>query len=272
MRDKRFNPKNITLTFEDANFECMRCGRCCFGPTRYYGIKMFYQEVRAIQNYIKKMPQADLKEFAWDYCTSMGAVGLIGHEEFFSEFKGAIENFFSSVSNKFSDKEKGFFVEYYVLKTMQDSNRCIFFNPMDNSCFIHKVRPMVCRLYPFYSEIDLEKGSIDVKCHRDEECPGLTSKTQSDNIALGKDGMDFAAIIYNHYATLSELLEPIDKEKSEYFREFYTDTLKYRLATETETKERYEKMKNGNLKFMKNKSTIRDLFAEANLIEFSRRS
>jgi Fe-S-cluster containining protein len=267
--NKQFNPRNITLTFEeDMHFECIRCGECCSGPTRHFGIKMFYQEVMAIQDYLKnKVSLKELQEFAWDYCTSMEAVGLIGNMDFFADFKASIENFFSPVSQMFTDKCEEFFVEYYVLKTMQDSNRCIFFNPLEKSCFIHPTRPMICRLYPFYSEMDLGQGSIDIKSHKTEECPGLSSEIQSDNIYLGKEGMNFATMVYNHYATLSKLLKPIDKEKSEYFRNFYTDTLKYRLATEEEAREQQKKIEDGNLNFSKSKAIIRDLFMEANLIE-----
>jgi Fe-S-cluster containining protein len=268
MKRSRFNPRNITLTFEkDMHFECMRCGKCCFGPTRHFGIKIFYQEVMAIQDFLGKVSVKELQDFAWDYCTSMDAVGLIGNMEFFEDFKASIRSFFYPVSQTFSDKNKEFFVEYYVLKNMQDSNRCIFFNPLENSCFIYPVRPMICRLYPFYSEMDLERGSIDIKSHKTEKCPGLSSDSPCDNIYLGKEGMDFAAIIYNHYATLSELLKPIDKEKSDYFRDFYTDTLKYKLATEEEVEREQKKIEEGNLKFERGGPIIRDLFVEANLIE-----
>jgi Fe-S-cluster containining protein len=266
-RDKGQARGSIALSLvsqPSQTFECQRCGQCCFGPSRRYGIKIFYQEVRAIQEHLKGLLCTEkFEEYAWDYLTFFGRPESIGDKAFLETFKESLRDFFYSVSQSSSDREK-LYVEYYVLKTYRDSGRCIFYNPLARSCLIHEVKPHTCRLYPFYAEINLEKGYIRVRAYPGEPCPGLGSGKASDVFELGSRAIEFTGCLRSHYSKLAELMEPHDPEKAKAIAEFYGEKLKYRLRNQEEALRQYEKIASRR-KY--EGIEARDLFLEKGLVE-----
>ncbi len=249
--------RELTLNFDsiDKGFKCRRCGRCCFGESRSIGIKLFFQEVSKIQEYLSSKSSEDFEEFAWDYATFGGLPELIGNSEFLEDFRNQLQDFFFSVGRSFDSSH--FFVEYYVLKTFQDSGRCIFFNPLTNSCFIHDARPMTCRLYPYYATIDLSQGKIEFRQHNDE-CLGLSTEHDSDALKLSREGLALAATIREHYSTLAGFLS---EEESLAIRKLFVTNLQYREATREEAEREYKKMTSSRAE------DIKDHFLENNLIQ-----
>lgn len=226
--------RSISLSLypdSSENFKCQRCGRCCHGPSRKYGIKLLYQEVQSIQRHLEGLMETGrFADFAWDYLTFFGRAERIGDGSFLKALKDSMKDFFFSVSQTSTDK-KDLYVEYYVLKTYRDSGRCIFFNPLERSCLVHEVRPHTCRLYPFYAEIDLETEEIKLGSYSEKECPGLGCQEAISILELGEKALSMAGSLHSHYSKLAELLAIRDPPKSDAVGEFYVRKLKYRLAT-----------------------------------------
>lgn len=262
-------PRSINLYLEPhspRSFECQRCGKCCYGPSRKYGIKLLYQEVREIQEHLEGLIGTDnFEEFAWDYCTSFGDVGSIGDKAFLETFRESLRDFFLSVSQSSTDKKK-LYVEYYVLKTYRDSGRCIFYNPLERSCLIHDVKPLTCKLYPFYAEIDLAEEKIKVSSYPEEECPGLGCNNSVNIFELGEKALSLAGSLRSHYSKLAELLETHDLHKSSAIDEFYVKKLKYRLASPKQMNREFKKISSGKY----NNIEAKDLFLEKGLIHASK--
>jgi Fe-S-cluster containining protein len=259
-------PRSISLRLNpesSENFRCQRCGRCCHGPSRKYGIKLLYQEVRSIQRHLEGlMDTGEFEEFAWDYLTFFGRADRIGDGSFLHELKDSMRDFFFSVSQTSSDK-KSLYVEYYVLKTYRDSGRCIFFNPLERSCLVHEVKPHTCRLYPFYAEIDLETEEIKLGSYTEEECPGLRCEGRVSILELGEKALSLAGSLQSHYSKLAELLVDMDPSKSDVFDEFYVRKLKYRLASPEHMREALSRIREEGYAGLK----ARDLFLEEGLIQ-----
>lgn len=267
MKDEQPRLRSINLSLDPGSsgyFRCQRCGRCCHGPSRKYGIKLLYQEVRGIQEHLEElMESGKFEEFAWDYLTFFGRADRIGDRYFLDTFRESLKDFFFSVSQTSTDK-KGLYVEYYVLKTYRDSGRCIFYNPLERSCLVHDVKPHTCRLYPFYAEIDLETENIKVSSYPAEECPGLGCDDGVSILDLGEKALSLAGSLRSHYSKLSELLALKDPSKSEAVDEFYVRKLKYRLASPEHMKKELKRMSE------KKEYTgveARDLFLEDGLIQ-----
>jgi len=251
--------KELTFNFDsiDNGFKCRRCGRCCFGDSRSIGIKLFYQEVSQIQEHLSSKSSDCMEEFAWDYATFAGMAEFIGNPEFFKDLSNQIQDFFFAVGRSFDSSN--FFVEYYVLKTLQDSGRCIFFNPLASTCFIHEARPMTCRLYPYYATIDLGRGRIKFREYS-EECLGLNKEDKSDALKLSGEAIALASTIREHYSTLAEFL---GGEESLAIKKLFITGLEYREATKEEAEREYKKMTSSEA------SHIRDHFLENKLIKAS---
>ncbi len=267
MKDDHSDLRSISLRLDSGsseNFRCQRCGRCCHGPSRRYGIKLLYQEVRSIQEHLEGLREkGGLEEFAWDYLTFFGHVDRIGDGSFLDAFRDSLMDFFFSVSQTSTDK-KDLFVEYYVLKTYRDSGRCIFYNPLERSCLIHDVKPLTCRLYPFYAEIDLETEEIKVGSYPEEECPGLGCEGRVSILDLGEKALSLAGSLRGHYSKLAELLAHTDPPKSEAVDEFYVRKLKYKLASPEHMKKELNKIRE---KKEYRGLEARDLFLEEGLIQ-----
>lgn len=255
----RIKVKEINLDFTgiSAGFRCRRCGRCCFGSGRI-GIRLFFQEVSAIQHFLREMGKERLEEFAWDYLTFVGMPELIGEAEFAEEFIKALDDFFFAVGRSFDSKN--YFVEYYVLKTFQDSGRCIFFNPISNECFIHEVKPATCRLYPYYASIDLPAKRIDFRQHHSDGCPGLKGEAEGELFRLGREGLKLADVIREHYSTLASLVE--SEADAAKLREVFVEGLRYVEASPHEAMRELERMR-----ARKRISSLRDYFLENGLID-----
>jgi Fe-S-cluster containining protein len=245
MKDDVPSLRSINLHMDPGssrNFRCRRCGRCCHGPSRKYGIKLLYQEVHEIQEHLEGlMETGKFEDFAWDYLTFFGDAKSIGDNAFLVTFRESLRDFFFSVSQTSTDK-KILYVEYYVLKTYRDSGRCIFYNPLERGCLIHDVKPLTCKLYPFYAEIDLEEEEIKVGSYPQEECPGLGCDDSVSILEVGRRALSLADSLRRHYSKLAELLELKDPSKSENVKEFYVKKLKYRLASDEDMKRRLKKM------------------------------
>jgi Fe-S-cluster containining protein len=248
---------NLDFTAIDSGFECQRCGRCCFGSSRKIGIRLFFQEVSAIQRFLEGIEKQKFEEFAWDYLTFAGMPELIGEAEFADEFRHMLSDFFFSVGRSFDSQN--YFVEYYVLKTFQDSGRCIFFNPLSRECFIHEVKPATCRLYPYYANIDIPAKRIDFKHHGDE-CPGLKGEADSEFFMLGKEGLRLAGVIREHYLTLASLLE--NEGDAAKLRDIFIEKMRYVEASPEEAKRELEEMTS-----LKKVVSLRDYFLENGLID-----
>lgn len=245
------------------SFQCQRCGKCCHGPSRKYGIKLLYQEVHDIQEHLEGLIGTDtFEEFAWDYCTSFGSAENIGDPSFLNIFKESLRDFFFSVSQSSTDKKK-LYVEYYVLKTYRDSRRCIFYNPLERSCLVHEVKPLTCKLYPFYAEIDLEEEKIKVSSYPKEDCPGLGYSNSVSIFELGEKALSLAGSLCGHYSRLAELLEIHDPDKSAAIDEFYVKKLKYKLASPEHMTQEFKKISSGKY----NGIEATDLFLEKGLID-----
>ncbi len=218
---------------------------------------MFFQEVSAIQHFLETIERQKFEEFAWDYLTFSGMPELIGEAEFAEEFRHMLNDFFFSVGRSFDSQN--YFVEYYVLKTFQDSGRCIFFNPISNECFIHEVKPATCRLYPYYANIDIPAKRIDFRQHHSDGCPGLKGEADSEFFKLGKEGLRLAGVIREHYSTLASLLESAsDAEK---LRKVFIERLRYVEASPEEAMREFERMTS-----LKKIASLRDYFLENGLI------
>ncbi|WP_456474812.1 YkgJ family cysteine cluster protein [Candidatus Pyrohabitans sp.] len=250
--------KHITLDFTAIRhgFKCERCGRCCFGSSRKIGIRLFFQEVSAIQRFLGGMEKERFEEFAWDYLTLTGMSELIGDADFVEEFRSTLTDFFFSVGRSFDSSN--YFVEYYILKTFQDSGRCIFFNPLSMECFIHQAKPMTCRLYPYYANIDIPAKRIDFRQHGGE-CPGLVEEEEGELLLLGKEGLNLVEVIRDHYLTLASLLES-DGDATK-LREIFIENLRYVEVTPEKARQEFEKMTSH-----KKVVSLRDYFLENGLI------
>jgi len=262
-------PSSINLYLEphlSRTFQCQRCGKCCHGPSRKYGIKLLYQEVQDIQEHLEGLIGTDnFEEFAWDYCTSFGSAENIGDPSFLKVFRESLRDFFFSVSQSSTSKKK-LYVEYYVLKTYRDSGRCIFYNPLEKSCLIHDVKPHTCKLYPFYAEIDLAEEKIKVSSYPKEDCPGLGYSDGVSIFELGEKALAFAGSLRNHYSKLAELLETHDPHKATAIDELYVRKLTYKLAGSEQMSREFNKISSGKY----NGIEALDLFLEKGLIEASK--
>ena len=250
--------KEINLDFAgvECGFSCQRCGRCCLGSSRKVGVRLFYQEVSAIQRFLAEVESQKFDDFAWDYLTFAGMPELIGEPEFAEEFRRLLTDFFYAVGRSFDSKN--YFVEYYILKTFQDSGRCIFFNPLSRECFIHEVKPSTCRLYPYYASIDMPAGRIVFKHHNDG-CPGLKGEADAEVLRLGEEGLRLAKLIKEHYSTLASLLES-ERDAAE-LRRIFVEKLRYVEASPEEALREFERMTSS-----KEVASLKDYFLENGLI------
>jgi hypothetical protein len=78
-----------------------------------------------------------------------------------------IEQYLNLVDNRYSAKDVFTTTGYYA---------CIFFDPDERRCKIYNVRPLQCRLYPFW---DCFKQNMTL-CF--EECPGVKPLLCPDSI------------------------------------------------------------------------------------------
>ncbi len=237
-------------------FSCERCGDCCYGNSRRFGVKLFYQEVERIQRYLSRKSREEVEEFAWDYLTHAGLPQLIGDEQFLRHFKSELEDFFNAVGRSFNGKD--FFVEYYVLRSYK-SGRCLFFNPLNNTCFIHDVKPLTCRFFPYYAEINLKNGRIEFKEHS-TACHGLRSQSEKNLLELGSLGIELLRTITEHYSTLAGFLP---EEEASKIKKLFVDELVYRKSSEEEARRELEKMLGSRA------SRVVDYFLENGLIAAS---
>ncbi|WP_457556214.1 YkgJ family cysteine cluster protein [Candidatus Pyrohabitans sp.] len=252
--------KEINLNFRNIRlgFECQRCGKCCFGSSRKIGIRLYFQEVSAIQRFLENTEDQKFEEFAWDYLTFAAMPELIGELEFVREFRQMLGDFFFSVGRSFDSRN--YFVEYYVLKTFQNSGRCIFYNPLTRECFIHEVKPSTCRLYPYYASIDVPAGRIDFR-HHSGECPGLKGKAEAELFRLGEEGLRLAKLIREHYSTLASLLGGEDEGR---VRDVFVEGMRYVEASPEEARREFKRMT-----ARKRVVSLRDYFLENGLINAS---
>lgn len=210
------------------------------------------------------MGKEDFEEFAWDYCTSFGSPENIGDPSFLKVFRESLEDFFFSVSQSSTDKKK-LYVEYYVLKTYRNSGRCLFYNPLAKSCLIHEVKPLTCRLYPYYAEVDIEREKIRVGSYPGESCPGLGCGKDVSIYELGEKALALAGSMSNHYTKLAELMEIHDMQKAAAVAEFYVKKLTYRLASQEQMAREYKNVSSEKY----NGIEAKDLFLEKGLIDAS---
>ncbi|NOZ82254.1 MAG: YkgJ family cysteine cluster protein [Euryarchaeota archaeon] len=239
---------SIDLGEVSGCFTCQRCGSCCTSVGR--GVRMYYQEVRAIQGYLRGREDV-LEELAWDVLTHAGMAELIGSGEVAESFRSLGESFFSSSARSFGS---GYFVEYYVLKSFRGA--CVFFNPLTKECVVHSAKPLVCRLYPYYTTLDL--GEMRVRLHQ-HECPGTgVCEAPASMLALASEALEFARAMQEHYSKLAEMLEGRDAEM---VRRNFVERLRYVEVAEEERELEWLRMSRDE------RVEVRDLFLEHGLIE-----
>lgn len=69
--------------------------------------------------------------------------------------------------DKFAEKIEGFDPYIYQIRKIEDG-KCVFLK--DNSCSVYKVRPLICRFYPF--QLKNLRNSRYAFTYTDE-CPGI---------------------------------------------------------------------------------------------------
>jgi len=252
----------LTLGFQGSSqsFECQRCGSCCHGNSRTYGVKLLYQEVRAIQRYLGEVFETRaFEDFVWDYCTFFSYPQYIGDPSFLQVFRESMEDFFFSVFQPGEEAHKMSYVEYYVLKTYRDSGRCIFFNPLEKNCLVHEVKPLVCQLYPYFAEIDAERNKVTMGSFPDGECQGLGKGRGRNIFHTGQKALALAGSLNEHYHKLAVLLREHDTETALRVEENFVNNLKYKLDEEGR----------GKVEEVEGRE-VRDLFVEEGLIKASR--
>lgn len=140
---------------EGKNFECQRCGTCCY----YQLVHISSVRINKILDYINNISNTKIKKFLRDVYPRTGK--KIGMENARKDLK----NFyvpFSFITNKDCK-----IVTMYIIWKTHPSKRCIFFNPIENSCLLYDVRPSICEQYPvcptnYEGKMGLDNGCIGI--------------------------------------------------------------------------------------------------------------
>lgn len=127
---KRISPAELAAQIREIGFHCQKCGECCQGEDN--SVVVFPQEIRRIQI---------ATGLQW-----LEAVGLPEEGEW--------------------DKDGCFHTLEWRLK--KEGESCRFYQ--NGSCSIYRIRPMLCRTYPFY----LDNGTLQCS-----ECRGLGGQIES---------------------------------------------------------------------------------------------
>jgi len=130
---RKISPAELAARIEEIGFACQKCGECCFGED--YSVVVFPREIRAIQ----------------------GATGLDWLEVARPPEEGEW------------DREGWFHTLEWRLK--KDGVSCRFYEK--GRCSIYLARPMLCRTYPFY--LDMDNGILQCS-----QCRGLGGKIEPE--------------------------------------------------------------------------------------------
>ena len=150
---------------ESVRFECLKdCGKCCF-----YELPMITSnDINRILNYLESLKKEDYNEFIYNWISSQGIILDVTENEI-DQMKESLKEFWWPTS--FMELKEEVIASNYTMYMMPSSGRCRFLDPLELTCFIHKVKPLTCRLFPFTANI-LENGT-EVLVIVKEACPGL---------------------------------------------------------------------------------------------------
>ena len=144
---KRFVSKRLSET----RFSCVNCGKCC----KNRGIELNDKEIQSIAIFLN----IDLEEFKQDYIE-----------------KREIDRIKTSIHHDYHIKKEACF-----LKIQREDGICIFNEKINNlsRCKIYKIRPNVCRLFPFTWEYVHENQSLNIDFSENSwnNCDGVSNKT-----------------------------------------------------------------------------------------------
>jgi len=115
-------------------FSCVSCGKCC----KNRGIELNKKEIKAIATFHKM----DLEEFKQKYIE-----------------KRTIDRIKTSIHHDFHIKKDASF-----LKIQREDGICIFNEQINNlsRCKIYRIRPNICRLFPFTWEYEHENQTLNI--------------------------------------------------------------------------------------------------------------
>ena len=233
---------------QNSTFSCKRCGICC--TNRFENsIMLTYSEVKRIQEYIPcflKSKQFD--KFIKDLKEFMNIPDDL--EKLKKHYQEDMFDFFSILPLK---KDKDFFVQHYLLRSYENSGRCVFFNPKGKKCIIYSVRPNICKLYPFMVAYNLENKVITIYIDKNHDLVGDGKINKQE---LKKLALEYVNERILHY-TLFEKYTGIEIHKDEPEIDDFSG----------EDVERYNKYKEECEKITINTKRLYDPFLKKRLIE-----
>lgn len=198
----------------------------------------------------------------------MSAVGRLDEysDEMFRRHERTLDNFYFPA--KIVEFEEAYLIIDHILYFYPTSRRCIFFDPIETSCFIYKSRPFSCEGYPFFFDDATQKLMIlDRRCLGIGEGTFIDIDKQKDIIGRHKTCMIKDKKVLEEYVKRHELTHLADVSESKEKKPKTRVSLE-KFLEEVDSKLRasyYERKPFGNRKLNLKKVLI-DPFVELGII------
>jgi len=147
------------MNVANGHLLCRRCGWCC--QNQLIGVSTV--EIRAINEYLKRKSPEDIEGHVVS-CLAFEGV-LDRYESAYKKRKQRLFRFFDPCETVVIDGTV--VVKTHVIHLLQESKRCVFYNPLGADCFIYPARPLTCRMFPY----EVREGRF-VMVDETDECSG----------------------------------------------------------------------------------------------------
>lgn len=187
--------RSMLKTVESAGFSCLLCGKCCERTEDDNSVYILPEEIEKIETFGFSREEFILPLLP-DFYEPDPKTAVFHESAFIDVLRSLSEQ---------TDEAGRIHTFGWMLQRKEDGS-CIFLDPASKKCLIYKVRPALCRTYPFFTD---ENGVSECECEGlgsvgRTEPPSAKELTQALQDRVLSDHADYiqtSAVIKDFYNT-----------------------------------------------------------------------